>query len=176
MARRGEPAAEPDLPGMGAVTGSNGAAAGPDPRIAIAASASGGGARGENGSPGPPAGGDGGAGAEPMPRVLLTRRQVVASGLFILLGVGFLYFVLPKLTGLGTTVHRIERGDTWWIAIGVVLEVLSFAGYVVLFRAVFVGGRGHPQSRIGWGVSYEITMAGLVATRLFATAGAAASR
>ena len=64
--------------------------------------------------------------------------------------------------------HRIERGDSWWIAIGVVLELLSFAGYVVLFRAVFVRGHG----RIGWPESYEITMAGLAATRLFAAAGA----
>lgn len=105
---------------------------------------------------------------EEMPRVLLTRRQIVASVLFILSGVGFLYFVLPKLAGVGTTVHRIERGDTWWIAIGVLLELLSFAGYVVLFRAVFVRGHG----RIGWRESYQITMAGLVATRLFAAAGA----
>jgi uncharacterized membrane protein YbhN (UPF0104 family) len=105
---------------------------------------------------------------EPMPRVLLTRRQVVASLVFVLFGVGFLYFVLPRLTGLGTTVHRIERGDTWWIVAGVVLEVLSFAGYVILFRGVFLTERG----RIGWRASYEITMAGLVATRLFAAAGA----
>jgi uncharacterized membrane protein YbhN (UPF0104 family) len=105
---------------------------------------------------------------EEMPRVLLTRRQIVASSLFILSGIAFLYFVLPKLAGIGTTVHRIERGDPWWIAIGVLLEVLSFAGYVVLFRSVFV--RGH--TRIGWPESYQITMAGLVATRLFAAAGA----
>ncbi|HEX3510633.1 MAG TPA: flippase-like domain-containing protein [Solirubrobacteraceae bacterium] len=106
--------------------------------------------------------------AEEMPRVLLTRRQVVASLLFVVFGVAFLYFVLPRLTGLGTTVHRIERGDTWWIAIGVVLEVCSFAGYVILFRSVFLTEAG----RIGWRASYEITMAGLVATRLFAAAGA----
>jgi uncharacterized protein (TIRG00374 family) len=112
--------------------------------------------------------GSAGASVEPMPRVLLTRRQIVASLLFVLFGVAFLYFVLPKLTGIGTTVHRIERGDSWWIAVGVLLEVLSFAGYVLLFRAVFV--RGHAQ--IGWRESYQITMAGLVATRLFAAAGA----
>jgi putative heme transporter len=105
---------------------------------------------------------------EEMPRVRLTRRQVVAFVIFILSAVAFLYFVLPKLTGVGTTVHRIERGDSWWIAVGVLLEVLSFAGYVVLFRAVFVTGDG----RIGWRESYEITMAGLAATRLFAAAGA----
>jgi uncharacterized membrane protein YbhN (UPF0104 family) len=103
-----------------------------------------------------------------MPRVLLTRRQIVASAAFILLGVGFLYFILPKLTGLSQTVHRIEGGDKWWIAIGVLLEMLSFAGYVVLFHSVFV----RPAGPIGWRASYQITMAGLAATRLFATAGA----
>ncbi len=105
---------------------------------------------------------------EEMPRVRLTRRQVVAFVIFILSAVGFLYFVLPKLTGVGTTVHRIERGNSWWIAVGVMLEMLSFAGYIVLFRAVFVTG----ENRIGWRESYEITMAGLAATRLFAAAGA----
>jgi uncharacterized membrane protein YbhN (UPF0104 family) len=105
---------------------------------------------------------------EEMPRVRLTRRQVVAFGIFILSAVAFLYFVLPKLTGVGTTVHRIERGNSWWIAVGVVLEMLSFAGYVVLFRAVFLTD----TRRIGWRESYEITMAGLAATRLFAAAGA----
>jgi putative heme transporter len=109
-----------------------------------------------------------GAAEEEMPRVLLTRRQIIAFALFIVSGIAFLYFVLPKLAGVGTTLHRIERGDKWWIAVGVLLEALSFAGYVVLFRSVFV--RGH--SRIGWRESYLITMAGLVATRLFATAGA----
>ena len=82
---------------------------------------------------------------------------------------GFLYFVLPKLAGVGTTLHHIEHGDGWWIAIGVMLELLSFAGYVVLFRAVFVRDDG---TSIGWPESYQITMAGLAATRLFATAGA----
>jgi uncharacterized membrane protein YbhN (UPF0104 family) len=103
-----------------------------------------------------------------MPRVRLTRRQVTAFVLFILSAIAFLYFVLPKLAGVGTTLHRIERGDTWWIAIGALLELLSFAGYVALFRAVFVRG----QSRIGLRESYQITMAGLAATRLFAAAGA----
>jgi uncharacterized membrane protein YbhN (UPF0104 family) len=105
---------------------------------------------------------------EEMPRVLLTRRQIVAFGVFVLSGIAFLYFVLPKLAGVGKTVHRIEGGDTWWIAVGVVLEVLSFAGYVVLFRAVFVRDEG----KVNWRESYEITMAGLAATRLFAAAGA----
>jgi putative heme transporter len=109
-----------------------------------------------------------GGSQEEMPRVLLTRRQIVAFGVFILSALAFLYFVLPKLAGVGATVHRLEDGNTWWIAVGVVLEMLSFGGYMILFRAVFVRGEG----RIGLRESYEITMAGVVATRLFAAAGA----
>ena len=161
---------------------------------------------------------------EEMPRVVITRRQAIAFGVFVLTVVGFLYFVLPKLAGVGTTLHHLEHGDGWWIAFGVLLELLSFAGYVVLFRAVFVTTRTgssdapdtpgaldtpgtvagvpgsptaigpfdpvapfdpaaplHPadpagsspaSGPIGWSESYQITMAGLAATRLFATAGA----
>jgi uncharacterized membrane protein YbhN (UPF0104 family) len=116
------------------------------------------------------AGGDAGVGSatEEMPRVRVTRRQAVLFGVFVLSAVAFLYFVLPQLTGLGSTVHRIEGGDKWWIAVGVILELLSFAGYIVLFRTVFVRGSG----RIDWRESYQVTMASLAATRLFAAAGA----
>lgn len=105
---------------------------------------------------------------EEMPRVRITRQRAFGFAVFVLSVVAFLYFVLPQISGVGTTVHRISRGDKWWIAIAVVLEVCSFAGYVVLFRAVFMRERG----RIGWRESYLITMAGLAATRLFAAAGA----
>jgi uncharacterized membrane protein YbhN (UPF0104 family) len=105
---------------------------------------------------------------EEMPRVVITRREAIAFGLFVLTVVGFLYFVLPNLTGAGATLRHLENGNGWWIAIGVLLELASFAGYVVLFRAVFVREPGP----IGWPESYQITMAGLAATRLFATAGA----
>jgi uncharacterized membrane protein YbhN (UPF0104 family) len=105
---------------------------------------------------------------EEMPRVLITRRRAIGFAVFVLSTLAFLYFVLPKLAGVGTTLHRLERGNTWWIAAGVLLEACSFAGYVAVFRAVFVRG----IERIGWWESYEITMAGLAATRLFATAGA----
>jgi putative heme transporter len=105
---------------------------------------------------------------EEMPRVLLTRSRALAFAAFALSTVAFLYFVLPKIAGIEKTLDRIQGGNTWWIGIGVVLEVFSFAGYVVLFRTVFVRGK----SEIGWRESYEITMAGLAATRLFAAAGA----
>jgi uncharacterized protein (TIRG00374 family) len=103
-----------------------------------------------------------------MPRVRLTRRQFLVSIAFVVSSVAFLYLVLPKLLGLKETWNRIQGGNSWWLALGVVFEICSFLGYVALFRAVFVRG----ASRIDWRESYLITMAGLAATRLFASAGA----
>jgi uncharacterized membrane protein YbhN (UPF0104 family) len=103
-----------------------------------------------------------------MPRVRFTRRRLLASILFVVSAAAFLYFVLPKLLGLKETWNRIQSGNVWWLALAALLEVFSFLGYIALFRAVFVRGR----SQIDWRESYEITMAGLAATRLFASAGA----
>jgi uncharacterized membrane protein YbhN (UPF0104 family) len=105
---------------------------------------------------------------EEMPRVRLTRGRILGSLLFVASTVAFLYFVLPKLLGLRDTWNRIQHGDPAWLVVAALLEVCSFGGYVILFRGVFVRGR----TRIGWRASYEITMAGLAATRLFASAGA----
>jgi uncharacterized protein (TIRG00374 family) len=103
-----------------------------------------------------------------MPRLRLTRASLLGSALFIISVVAFLYVVLPKVVGLGRTWDRLEQGNVWWLAVAFLLEVLSYVGYVAIFRGVFVAGAG----RIGWRASYEITMAGLAATRLFAAAGA----
>jgi uncharacterized protein (TIRG00374 family) len=105
---------------------------------------------------------------EEMPRVVFTRRRLLASVLFVISTVAFLYFVLPKLLGLKQTWNRIQHGDGWWLGLAAVLELCSFLGYVALFRAVFIRGK----SRIDWRESYQITMAGLAATRLFASGGA----
>ncbi|MDQ6834916.1 MAG: flippase-like domain-containing protein [Actinomycetota bacterium] len=106
--------------------------------------------------------------SEEMPRVRFTRRRLLVSIVFVVSVAAFLYFVLPKLLGLRETWNRIQHGNAWWLALAAALEICSFIGYVMLFRVVFVRG----DSRIGWRTSYEITMAGLAATRLFASAGA----
>jgi uncharacterized membrane protein YbhN (UPF0104 family) len=106
-------------------------------------------------------------GGEEMPRIRLTRGRLFASVIFVVSTVAFLYLVLPKLLGLRDTWNRIQHGNGWWLALAALFEVCSFLGYVALFRVVFVRG----GSRVGWRASYEITMAGLAATRLFAAAG-----
>lgn len=109
--------------------------------------------------------------AEEMPRAHVTRRQAIAFALFVLSALAFLYFVLPQVSGphgLTSTWNRVQDGHLGWVLAAAGFELLSFLGYVALFRAVFVRGHG----RIGWKVSYQITMAGLAAARLFAAAGA----
>jgi putative heme transporter len=106
---------------------------------------------------------------------------VLGGLLFVASALAFLYFVLPKLLGLNETWNRIQHGNAWWLALAAVLEVCSFLGYIVLFRGVFAHRRvgrlsmapdPGAVSRIDWSVSYQITMASLAATRLFAAAGA----
>jgi uncharacterized protein (TIRG00374 family) len=103
-----------------------------------------------------------------MPSGVLDRRKLIGSLLFVVAAIAFLYLVLPRVADLDDAVDKLRDGNTWWLALAVAFEVLSFGGYVWLFRTVFVRG----ESRIGWRESYQITMAGLAATRLFAAAGA----
>lgn len=113
---------------------------------------------------------------EEPPRVILKRKHFLLFALFVVSAVAFLYFVLPQLAGLRETWERIKDGNATWLVVACLLEVLSFLGYIALFRAVCIRGthsEDDPDSaRIDWRESYQITMAGLAATRLFAAAGA----
>ena len=84
--------------------------------------------------------------------------------------VGFIYFVVPQIAGLGPALHRLRSGMSVAGA-GVFLEAISIGGEIGLLRGVF-GRSGKPM---GWLVSYEITLAGGAATKIFATAGAEAA-
>ena len=103
-----------------------------------------------------------------MPRVPVTRRGVVLGVFFVVSAVAFLYFVLPQLADLEDTGRRVGEGDRIWLGAALVFSLLSFAGYVMMFQGVFV----RAGSRIDWRASYQITMAGLAATRLLAAGGA----
>jgi len=105
---------------------------------------------------------------EEMPRVQMTRRRFVLGLGLIFAVVALLYYGLPRIAGIDETWHRIEQGDPWWLALALVFTVLSFGGYVVLFRYVYVEG----GARIGMRESYQVTMASLAATRIFAAGGA----
>ncbi len=105
---------------------------------------------------------------EEMPRLRVTRRTVVLGVVFIALALAFLYFVLPQIAGLEDSWKRIEEGNPWWLALAFAFTLLMFGAYVALFQGVYV----RAGSNIDWRASYQITMAGLAATRLFAAGGA----
>ena len=98
----------------------------------------------------------------------IPRRQAVVFGIFVFSAIAFLYFGLPRLAGFGETWERLEHGRPGWLVVAARLECMSFVGYVWLFRTVFVRER----TRVDWQASYQITLAGVAATRLFAAAGA----
>lgn len=98
----------------------------------------------------------------------LTVRRMVLAGIFTLLALGGFYFLLPKLAGLNQTWGQLRRGDPFWLALAAALEMVSIAGYALLFRTIFA--RGVPW--LTWRVSLEVPLAGIAAIRLLAAAGA----
>lgn len=91
-------------------------------------------------------------------------RVVVA-----LVVVGVVVLLLQHLDDLERLFDRMKSGDTAWLAAAVGLEIVSFGGYVVLNRAVH--SPIAPRLR-SWVVSSQLTLAGVVATRLFSAGGA----
>ncbi len=124
-------------------------------------------------APGPRRGAIGGSasaptGADAGKGFLARHRRAAVSLLLGAAAVGFAYYVVPQIAGLGPTLKRLRGGNPWWLALGVPLETLSFVGYVALFHCVF----SEATDTIGWRASTQITMAGDAATKIFATAGA----
>ncbi len=105
---------------------------------------------------------------EEMPRITVSRRALVLGAIFVVLCIGFLAFVLPQIAGLGDTWQQVKQGEPGWLLIAGLFTILSFGGYVALFQGVYVSG----GLRLTFAESYQITMAGLAATRVFAAGGA----
>jgi uncharacterized membrane protein YbhN (UPF0104 family) len=99
---------------------------------------------------------------------VISRRSLLLAAIAALAALGILYVVVPALAGLNHTWDLIRHGDAWWFGVGVALEAGSFAGYVVLFRAVL---DGEGAGGIGWAASARITLAGVAASRVLAAGG-----
>ena len=106
---------------------------------------------------------------EERPALTVTRRNLIVLAGFLVASLAALYFLVPQLAGLDDTWSRISDGRPVWIAAALLFTVGMFGGYVAMFRGVFVRAG---TRRLGWRASYQITMAGLAASRLFAAGGA----
>ena len=107
--------------------------------------------------------------------MVLGGRRLLVYGLVVVIILVALYLVLPELAGLEDSLRKIEDADPVWMAVALGFNLLSFAAYIALFRGVIGGGAGLARpvrDRLDWRTSYQITLAGLAATRLFSAGGA----
>ncbi len=99
----------------------------------------------------------------------INRRSLLGLGVFLVVAIAALYLLLPQLAGLEDTWRRVEDGSPWWTLVALLFAIGMFGGYVAMFRGIFMRAG---SARIGWRASYQITMAGLAASRIFAAGGA----
>jgi uncharacterized protein (TIRG00374 family) len=86
----------------------------------------------------------------------------------LLFGFGLALVVIALVTllpGLGSLRTLLVHASPAWLAVGVVLKVLSGVGYVAVFRMVFC-------RRMTWRISYQIGFSELGANAIFPTGGA----
>ena len=99
---------------------------------------------------------------------IFTTRRLIQTVVVVFILLGGIYFLFPKLVGLGDALGKLDEADPLWIAIAIGFNVLAYATYIALFKAV-VGG---DALRLTWKETYEINMAGVAGTLLFSAGGA----
>ncbi len=105
--------------------------------------------------------------------VLQNRRRLVAGVFGMVLAVVAIYILLPQVIGLDEALARLGSAAPLWLAVAVVFMVASFAAYVALFRGVLGGTRADAvRRRLDMKASYQISVAGFAATRVFSAGGA----
>ena len=91
----------------------------------------------------------------------------------ITLGIVAVYVVFPKVAGFDDSLEKMGDATWYWIVVAIGFNVAAFGAYVALFRGILGGNAGEKvHERLDFKSSYQITMAGLAATRIFSAAGA----
>ena len=99
---------------------------------------------------------------------IFTTRRLIQTIVVVFLLLGGIYFLFPKVVGLGNALDKLDDADPLWIGIAIAFNVAAYATYIALFKAV-VGG---DALRLSWKETYEINMSGVAATLLFSAGGA----
>lgn len=99
---------------------------------------------------------------------IFTIRRLIQTVVVVVLLLGAIYFLFPKLVGLGDALSRLDEADPVWIGVAIGFNLLAYATYIALFKAVVSGD----ALRLTWLETYEINMAGVAATLLFSAGGA----
>jgi uncharacterized protein (TIRG00374 family) len=105
---------------------------------------------------------------EAEPSFFAEPKRIVQTIVAVVLLTVAIYVLFPKVVGLEDALAKIEEGEPLWIGIALAFNVVAFGAYVALFRGVV----GEKVIHLTVRESYQITMAGLAATRLFSAGGA----
>lgn len=105
--------------------------------------------------------------------LLRDRRRLAWFGLILVLGIVAVYVVFPKIAGFDDSLKKMGDATWYWIIVAIGFNIAAFGAYVALFRGILGGSAGETvHQRLDFRASYQITMAGLAATRIFSAAGA----
>lgn len=105
---------------------------------------------------------------EAEPTALLTPKRLLQTTVAVVLLTIAIYVLFPRVVGLEGALEKIDDGDPLWIGVALAFNLVAFGAYVALFRGVV----GEKVIHLTVAESYQITMAGLAATRLFSAGGA----
>ncbi len=105
---------------------------------------------------------------EAEPSFFADPKRIVQTAVAVVLLTVAIYVLLPKIVGLDDALSKVGEGEPIWIGVAVGFTVLAFAAYVALFKGVV----GEKVIHLTVSESYQITLAGLAATRLFSAGGA----
>ena len=105
---------------------------------------------------------------EAEPSFFADPKRIAETLFVVLLMVAAIYVLVPKVLDTQNALDKLGDANAIWIAIALGFNVLAFFSYVALFRGVI----GERVLHLEWRESYQITMAGLAATRLFSAGGA----
>jgi uncharacterized protein (TIRG00374 family) len=104
--------------------------------------------------------------------LLRDRRRLLYFVVILVLGIVAIYVVFPKVAGFEDSLEKMDEATWYWIVIAIGFNLAAFGAYVMLFKGVLAGGVAEKVfARLDTRASYQITMAGLAATRIFSAAG-----
>jgi uncharacterized protein (TIRG00374 family) len=107
-------------------------------------------------------------GAEAEPSFFADPKRIAGTLVVVVALVAAIYVLLPRIVGIQDSIGLLGDAAPAWIVVALAFNVLAFFSYVALFRGVV----GENVLHLEWRESYQITLAGLAATRLFSAGGA----
>ena len=99
-----------------------------------------------------------------IPNELDTGR-LIRRGLVVVVAIVVLVLIALLAPGLGSVRTILERASPAWIAVAIVLEVLSSLSYVAMFRPAFC-------PRMSWRSTFEISLSEIAVGSIVPASGA----